>query len=52
MDQLNLIITEVLHFSDNTVQFLGQLNTTYVQTDPQVSPDIYATLKTPGVYIQ
>ena len=38
-------------FSDFSTQKLGQLNTSYVQTNSEVSPQIYATLKTPSAYI-
>ncbi len=54
MDHLTLIlktITVSTDFSEYTAQYLGQLNTTYVQTNPAVSPQIYVTLKTPSVYI-
>lgn len=54
MDYLTLILRTVTvstDFSEYTAQYLGQLNTTYVQTNSEVSPQIYATLKTPNVYI-
>lgn len=32
-------------------QQLGQLNTTYVQSNSNVSPEIYASLRTTGAYL-
>ncbi|DBA75926.1 TPA: hypothetical protein ACH3X2_008985 [Trebouxia sp. C0005] len=54
LDYLTLILKTVTvstDFSEYSAQYLGQLNTSYVQTNPEVSPQIYATLKTPSVYI-
>ncbi|KAL0056069.1 hypothetical protein WJX82_007413 [Trebouxia sp. C0006] len=54
LDYLTLILKTVTvstDISEYTAQYLGQLNTTYVQTNSEVSPQIYATLKTPSVYI-
>nr|QOL01268.1 putative extracellular protein TR9_071c [Trebouxia lynnae] len=54
LDCLTLIlktVTVMTDFSEYTAQYLGQLNTSYVQTNPDVSAQNYATLKTPSVYL-
>lgn len=54
LDYLTMILktaTNRTDFSEYTAHYLGQLNTTYVQSNPAVGPQIFATLKTPSVFI-
>ena len=54
LDYLTLILktaTNRTDFSEYTAHYLGQLNTTYVQSNPAVGPQVFATMKTPSVFI-
>ena len=55
LDYLSLILQTVkvsTDLSQHTAQYLGQLDDSeYVQSNPEASPEIYATLKFPSQYI-
>lgn len=53
LDYITDILQDVVSDDVSTYsnQQLGQLNATYVQTNQNVAPEVYATLRTSGAYL-